>query len=134
MKLVDEGKFDIQKTLGEYLPQPKDTNKAGLVLKGILLHQAGLVPFISFYKETIDSVTGRPLPQYFATQKDAQHQLRVAENLYLRNDWEDTIKQRIMKSKLLPHGHYVYCDNDFILLAKVVEAVIGKHLNEYVSE
>lgn len=134
MKLVDEGKIDIQKTLGDYLPQAKGTNKAGLVLKDILLHQAGLVPFISFYKETIDSVTGRPLPQYFATQKDAQHQIRVAENLYLRNDWEDTIMERIMKSKLLPHGHYVYSDNDFILLAKVVEAVTGKPLNEYVSE
>jgi beta-glucosidase-like glycosyl hydrolase/CubicO group peptidase (beta-lactamase class C family) len=134
MKLVDEEKIDIQKTLGEFLPQAKGTNKAGLVLKDILLHQAGLVPFIIFYKETIDSVTGRPLPQYFATQKNAQHQIRVAENLYLRNDWEDTILQRIMKSKLLPHGHYVYIDNDFILLAKVVEAVTGKPLSEYVSK
>ncbi|MDE3125900.1 MAG: serine hydrolase [Bacteroidota bacterium] len=134
MKLVDEGKVDIQKTLGDYLPIAKGTNKAPLVLKDILLHQAGLVPFISFYKEVIDSITGMPLPQYFTTKQDALHQVRVAENLYLRNDWEDTILQRIMQSKLLPRGHYVYSDNDFILLAKVVEAVTGQPLNEYVKE
>ncbi len=134
MKLVDEGKVDIHKTLGDYLPVARGTNKSGLVLKDVLLHQAGLVPFISFYKEVIDSVTGMPLPQYFSTQKKANHQVRVAENLYLRNDWEDTILHRIMQSKLLPHGQYVYSDNDFILLAKVVEAVTGQRLNEYVNE
>ncbi|RTL48127.1 MAG: serine hydrolase [Sphingobacteriales bacterium] len=134
MKLVDEGKVDIHKTLGHYLPIVRGTDKAGLVLKDILLHQAGLVPFISFYKEVINPVTGMPLPQYFSTQHDADHRVRVAENLYLRNDWEDTILHRIMQSKLLPHGHYVYSDNDFILLAKVVEAVTGQRLDEYVAE
>ncbi len=60
MKLYEEGKLDIKKTLGDYLPWVRGSNKANLPLDEILMHQAGLVPFIAFYKETIDSVTGIP--------------------------------------------------------------------------
>jgi beta-N-acetylhexosaminidase len=134
MKLYEQGKIDLEKTLGDYLPWTRGTDKAPLKLHDILLHQAGLNPFIPFYRETIDTTTGNPLPQYFARAKDDAHQYRVAEALYLRNDWEDTLYQRILQSKLTARDKYVYSDNDFIFLGKIVEAVSGKPLNEYVRE
>src|SRR5690606_16768209 len=60
MKLFEEGKIDLKKKLGDYLPMVKGTNKEQLVLEDILLHQAGLQAFIPFYRETIDSATGAP--------------------------------------------------------------------------
>jgi beta-glucosidase-like glycosyl hydrolase/CubicO group peptidase (beta-lactamase class C family) len=134
MKLYEQGLVDLDKTLGDYLPWTRGSNKAPLRLREILLHQAGLVPFIPFYREVIDTVTGLPLPQYFSTSKDAGHQYRVAEGLYLRNDWEDTLYKRILTSKVTAPDKYVYSDNDFIFLGKIVEAVSGKPLNEYVRE
>lgn len=134
MKLYEEGKVDLDKTLGDYLPWVKGTDKAPLKLADILLHQAGLNPFIPFYKEVIDSTTGKPLPQYFSTTKDPQHQYRAAEGLYLRNDWQDTLFSRILKSKLTAPDKYVYSDNDFIFLGKIVEAISGKPLNEYARQ
>ena len=134
MKLYEEGKIDLDKTLGDYLPWVKGSDKAHLKLTDILLHQAGLNPFIPFYREVIDTVTGKPLPQYFSTVKDAKHQFRAAEGLYVRNDWEDTLYKRILQSKLTAPDHYVYSDNDFIFLGKIVEAVSGKPLNEYARE
>ncbi len=134
MKLYEEGKIDLNKTLGDYLPWVKGSDKAPLKLTDILLHQAGLNPFIPFYREVIDTATGKPLPQYFSTEKDAQHQFRAAEGLYVRNDWEDTLYKRILQSKLTAPEHYVYSDNDFIFLGKVVEAVSGKPLNEYARD
>lgn len=134
MKLYEEGKIDLEKTLGDYLPWVQGSDKTPLKLKDILLHQAGLNPFIPFYREVIDTASGQPRPEYFATQKDAQHQFRVAENLYLRNDWQDTLYKRILQSKLTPADKYVYSDNDFIFLGKIVEAVSGKPLNEFVRE
>jgi CubicO group peptidase (beta-lactamase class C family) len=134
MKLYEEGKLDINKTLGDYLPWVKGTDKAPLKLTDILMHQAGLNPFIPFYREVIDTATGKVLPQYFSNEKDADHQFRVAEGFYLRNDWEDTLNKRILQSKLAAPGKYVYSDNDFIFLGKIVEAVSGKPLNEYVKE
>ena len=134
MKLYEEGKIDLSKTLGDYLPWVIGSDKAALKLTDILLHQAGLYPFIPFYKEVIDTVTGKPLPEYFSTSKDAQHPFRVAEDLYISNKWEDTLYKRILQSKLTASDKYVYSDNDFIFLGKVVEAVSGKPLNEYVDE
>ena len=58
MKLYEQGKLDLKKKLGDYLPWVKGTDKENLQLEEILLHQAGLVPFIPFYRETIDTTTG----------------------------------------------------------------------------
>ncbi|MGL4359751.1 MAG: glycoside hydrolase family 3 N-terminal domain-containing protein [Sediminibacterium sp.] len=134
MKLYEEGKLDLQKTLGDYLAWTKGTDKAGLKIKDILLHQAGLNPFIPFYREIIDTVSGKPLPAYFSTTSTASFSIRVAENLYLRNDWTDTLYKRILQSKLTPPGKYVYSDNDFIFLGKVVEALSGKTLDQYAAD
>ena len=132
MKLYEEGKLDIQKTLGDYLPWVRGTDKAGLKLFDVLLHQAGLVSFIPFYRETIDLKTGKPKPGFYRAQPDAVYNIRVAENMYMRKDWADTIKSRILKSKLGAANKYVYSDNDFIFLGKVVEQITGLTLDEYV--
>ncbi|MFI5188418.1 MAG: glycoside hydrolase family 3 N-terminal domain-containing protein, partial [Chitinophagales bacterium] len=97
MKLYEQGKIKLDKTLGDYLPLTKGTDKAHLKIEDILLHQAGLIPFISFYKETIDTVTGVPDPEIYSDNEKPGFNIRVAENLYLRNDWNDTMFQRILK-------------------------------------
>ncbi len=134
MKLWEEGKIDLKKKLGNYLPQVRGTDKANLQLDDILLHQAGLVSFISFYRETIDPATGVPNPAVYSNVKKPGFETRVAENLYLRNDWEDTLMARILKSPLGPKGKYVYSDNDFIFLGKIVEEVSGMKLSDYVQK
>lgn len=134
MKLYEEGKLSLEKTLGDYLPWVRGTNKAHLRINDILLHQAGLVPFIPFYKETVDSVTGIPKPALYGNQSGPGFTVRVAENLYLRNDWEDTLFNRILTSPLGAQHKYVYSDNDFIFLGKIVEALGGMPLDEYVQK
>ena len=42
MKMYDEGKIKLNKTLGDYLPWVKGSNKENLQIEKILLHQAGL--------------------------------------------------------------------------------------------
>jgi CubicO group peptidase (beta-lactamase class C family) len=134
MKLYEEGRLSLDKTLGDYLPLVKGTDKAGLLIKDILLHQAGLNPFIPFYKEIIDSTSGKPLPAYFSTVSSANFSSRVAEDLFLRNDWQDSLQKRILQSKLTATGKYVYSDNDFIFLGKIVEALSGLPLDIYVQK
>jgi beta-N-acetylhexosaminidase len=133
MKLYDEGKLDLKKTLGDYLPWVKGSNKAHLLIENILLHQAGLVAYIPFYRETIDS-TGKPLSKYYSATQTDSFNIRVAENLFMRNDWRDTLYQRILQSKLGETGKYIYSDNDFIFLGKIVEALSGQPLDEYVKK
>ena len=134
MKMYDEGKIKLNKTLGDYLPWVKGSNKKNLEIEKILLHQAGLVAFIPFYKETIDSITKEPLPSIYSHYKNDSFSIRVAQNLYMRNDWTDTMYKRILDSKLGPVDKYVYSDNDYIFLGKIVEAISGMSLDKYVDK
>jgi CubicO group peptidase (beta-lactamase class C family) len=135
MKLYDEGRLDLKKTLGDYLPWVKGSNKENLVLWDIMLHQAGLKAWIPFYRETVDTLLA-DVPNYsiYARVQDSLHTVRVAENTYLRKDWIDTMYTRILQSELGPQGTYVYSDNDFILMGKIVESITGLPLDEYVKK
>jgi len=134
MKLYDEGKLSLDKTLGTYLRWVRKSDKKNLNIKKILLHQARLVADVVFYKKTVDPVTGRPLPQYFRPDSSAKFNVRVAEHLYLRRDYADSMNQSIADSKLLPEEKYVYSDNDFILMADVVQAISGLRIDKYVDK
>lgn len=134
MKLYDEGKLQLDATLGSYLPWVRGTDKAKLTIRDILLHQAGLVSYIPFYKETL-MPNGWPDTLLYAAHQDSLHTRRVAENLYMQEQYEDTMFRRILDSKVLPAGRqYIYSDNDFIFLGKIVEALTGQRLDHYVRE
>ena len=133
MKLYEQGKVDINKTLGDYLPSMRGSDKENLKLTDVLLHRAGLIPDVIFYKEVIDK-NGQPLPQYISTTSKPGFTIPVAQGMYLRDDWEDTMMKRIAQSPLTAFGKYVYSDNDFILLGKIVETVSGMPLDQYVQK
>ena len=131
MKLYDEGKIKLDKTLGDYIPWVKGSDKAGLKIRDILLHQAGLKAFIPFYKEIADSATNKPLPGYFSNKQDERFGIKVDEAFYMRTDWKDTLFSRILSSSLAANKPYIYSDNDFIFLGELVKAVSGQALDEY---
>jgi beta-glucosidase-like glycosyl hydrolase/CubicO group peptidase (beta-lactamase class C family) len=133
MKLYEEGKLDLRKTIGDYLPWVHNSNKSNLVLQDVLLHQAGLVAFIPFYKEIIDS-GGKPKPGYFQPYADSNHSVHVAANMYMRNDWVDTMYARILQSELSHKKEYIYSDNDYIFLGKIVEQITGTTLDKFVAD
>jgi beta-glucosidase-like glycosyl hydrolase/CubicO group peptidase (beta-lactamase class C family) len=133
MKLYEEGKLDLKKKLSNYLPETINTNKQNIAIENLLLHEAGLVSFIPFYKETIDA-NGKPSPLLYSTTANDSCSIMVAENLYMKNTWVDTIYKRILMSPLGTKGKYVYSDNDFIFLGKIVEKITGQPLSEYVLE
>jgi CubicO group peptidase (beta-lactamase class C family) len=134
MKLYDEGKLRLDARVGDYVPWVRGSNKEALLVKDILLHQAGLVGWIPFFRETIDTSRGGLAKyEFFSQQPVHSHQVRVAEKMYMKNDWIDTMYKRIAESPLGPHGRYVYSDNDFIFLGKMVEAITGESLDAYVK-
>jgi beta-glucosidase-like glycosyl hydrolase/CubicO group peptidase (beta-lactamase class C family) len=134
MKLYEEGKVSLNKTLGDYLPWTRGSDKAALRIEDILLHEVGLTPTIFFYKETIDSATGIPNPALYSDKPKPGYTIRVADGLYLKNEWQDTMLKRIIKSAPPRLGRYSYSDNDFIFLGKIVEQLSGMPLDQYVRK
>jgi beta-N-acetylhexosaminidase len=133
MKLYDEGKFDLKKKLSDYLPETIGTNKQNIIVENLLLHEAGLVAYIPFYKEVIDA-EGKPFPSIFSQTKNDSFNIEVANNFFMKNAWRDTIYKRILTSAVGEKGKYIYSDNDFIFLGKIVEKITGKNLDNYVLE
>jgi beta-glucosidase-like glycosyl hydrolase/CubicO group peptidase (beta-lactamase class C family) len=133
MKLYDEGRIRLDATLGDYLPWTRGSDKAGIRLRDLLIHQAGLKAFIPFYRETIDTATGVPKEGFYAPDRKDGYGIRVKDGMYMRSDFRDTMYQRILQSAVAANPGYVYSDNDFILLGKVVEAVTGRPLDEYAA-
>jgi beta-N-acetylhexosaminidase len=134
MKLYDEGKLKLDKTLGTYLPWLRKSDKANLNIEKVLLHQARLVADVVFYLKTIDPKTGKPLPQFFQPDSSAAFSVRIAQDLYLKTGYDKTMNQSIADSKLLPKEKYVYSDNDFILMADVVQAISGLRIDKYTDK
>ncbi|HMO34075.1 MAG TPA: glycoside hydrolase family 3 N-terminal domain-containing protein [Lacibacter sp.] len=132
MKLYDEGKLDLKERLGTYLPWVRGTNKENLMLEDILLHQAGLKSWIPFFREVTDEKTGVPDRRLFRETPADAFSVAVAERLFMRTDWLDTLKRRILQSELTERGKYVYSDNDFIFLGNIVEQLTGLSLDAYV--
>ena len=84
MQLQTIDSFNLDKTLGYYLPSLLDSSEyKNLYLKDILTHQSGLASWIPFYLKTLNE--GQPSDQLYSKVPTPIHQKRVAENLYILN-------------------------------------------------
>jgi beta-N-acetylhexosaminidase len=133
MQQYDQQKISMQTTLGEMLPIFKNSDKQDAPFKDLLSHYAKLQAWIPFYKATLDSVK-IPLPKYYSKITNEQFSKQVADSLFMRNDYHDTIMKMIVESKLLPKKEYKYSDFTFIILKDYLEKVTGKKLDFLVKE
>ena len=133
MQLFDQGKITLDSKLGDMLPLLKESNKQAISFKNLLSHYAGLQAWIPFYKATLDK-DKFPSDKYYSTTSKEGFSTRVAENLYLRNDYQDSIIKQIADSNLLEKKEYKYSDFTFILLKEYLEKTTGKTLDVLSSE
>ena len=132
MQEFDKGNLTLETKLKAMLPVFKGSNKEDATVLDMLTHQARFQPWIPFYKATLDSLN-KPSEKYYRTRPTVEFQLKVAEDLYLRRDYNDTILKVIANSELLPKKQYKYSDFSFILFKEYLERENGKSL-EYLAE
>jgi CubicO group peptidase (beta-lactamase class C family) len=100
----------------------------------MLSHYARLIPWIPFYKATLDSVTKKPNPKYYRNEYSSKFNIEVAKNLYLRSDYPDSMQTIIKDSKLLDRLQYRYSDLPYYILKKFIEKHYDKPLDELVQD
>ena len=133
MQQYDQQKLNLETTLGSMLPIFAISDKKDVRFKELLSHYAGLVSWIPFYKATLDSKE-KPLAKYYRKVPDAQFSKQVADSLFIRNDYHDTIMKLIVDSKLSTKKEYKYSDFTFIILGNYLERVTGKSLDVLATE
>lgn len=130
MKLYDEGRLDLDKTVGDYVPMPDSFTIKNLVIKDVLAHQAGLKPFVPFYK----NVTGASYTSYFCPLPDSVFGVQVCDSVFMRTNYRDSMWLQMAMSEVNTRSkQYVYSDIDFYILQKVVEQITGVSLDRYVN-
>ncbi len=131
MKLNDDKKLNINKTLGYYLPDLKKTNKYKLNIAHILTHQAGLKAWIPYYLETFDK--NKKLSAVFYSKNYSPiFNIKVADSLYVINSIKDSIYKSFNASSIDPKPRYLYSDIGYYYMLKIIENASKLSLDEYV--
>ena len=129
MQQYDKGNVKLDSKLGEMLPFFNGTNKQDITFKDLLSHYARLQAWIPFYKATLDAEKC-PSDKYYSLYSKEGFTNQVCENLYIRNDYQDSIMKQIADSKLLDKKEYKYSDFTFIILKEYLEKATGKTIDE----
>jgi beta-glucosidase-like glycosyl hydrolase/CubicO group peptidase (beta-lactamase class C family) len=132
MLLNTEGKFSPDKTLGYYLPDFRKTNKGNIGMRDFLTHQAGLTPFIQFWKETIKK-DGKFKPRTFSYEFGKRYPLEVAQGLYIYKNYRKKMFKEIKKSPL-GEKKYVYSDLTFIIAPEIIENLTRQKWYDFITD
>jgi beta-glucosidase-like glycosyl hydrolase/CubicO group peptidase (beta-lactamase class C family) len=132
MLLNTKGKFSPDETLGHYLPDFKNTDKGDILMREFLTHQAGLTPWIAFWKQTVKK-NGDFRRRVFDSEYSEKYPFEVAEGLYINKNYRNKIFKEIRKSPL-GERRYVYSDLTFIIAPEIIAKLTGRKWYDYVAE
>ncbi|MFN5505384.1 MAG: serine hydrolase domain-containing protein, partial [Flavobacteriia bacterium] len=129
MEQHSKGKFDLDRSIGSYIPELTGQTLFGaLKIREIMAHQAGLTPWIPFYKRTLTD--GQWKPTIYQTKKSEDFSIEVAKGMFMRKDYKDSMYAQIMRSELGPKK-YVYSDLCYYFTQPILERLIGESQASY---
>jgi len=131
MRLTDEGFIDLDKKIADYIPILAGSNKGEIRLRDLLAHQAGLVAWIPFYKRTI--VTDEIKKKYYSKEKTDEFPYQVAEGMYMRKDYPDSMMAVIATSTLNPKREYKYSDLGYYFFKYIIELHTNQTFDDYLT-
>lgn len=131
MRLQDEGKLDIDYSLCDYIEVPDTSVCYNINLREMLSHYAQLPAWIPFYMRTIDK--GKLNPSLYRSSPTRGFTTKVAESLYIRDSYADTIRTEINGIALRPEKEYKYSDLGYYFIQQMIEKITGLPIEEYVD-
>ena len=132
IKLQKDGLVDINHTLGFYIPEIVDsTPYQNMVMREMLAHQAGLVPWIPFYTKTL--IEGKPDPSIYSKDSSAAFNYKVAKNMYISSNYEALMIQKITETDLKSKT-YKYSDLGYYFIKAIIEKQTKMSLDQYAAK
>ena len=131
MVLEGMGRFSHNDLLGKYVPAMRGSDKAGLWLKDILAHQAGLYPWIPYWQQTVKR-NGQFKRRLMHSYPSEKFSMTVADHLYLKDRFRKSIYRTIRKSEL-GEKKYLYSGLAFFLFPGVIEDLSGERYEDFLS-
>ena len=132
MRLQTLNQFSLDKKLKDYIPEVVDESFGKVLLRDMMAHRAGFTAWIPFYKKTLEK--GDLSTTYYRDKKEKGFDFQVAKDLWIRNDYSDSIYKRIIDSGITPGNHYEYSDLGYYFVKKIIEKQTGKRNDEFVTD
>lgn len=130
MKLYEQNKIDINKTLSDYLEIAKGTNKEDIKIKDILTHSAGLKAWIPFYLDSNNKINN----QLFSNDSSMMFNIKIANDFWGVIDMKTYILNKIINSPVNNEKKYLYSDMGMYLLKEIIENVSAMKFEDYLNK
>ncbi|MDQ8051573.1 MAG: serine hydrolase [Pedobacter sp.] len=126
MKLYDQGKIALDKTIGDYIVNARKSNKADIKVRELLAHQSG-VTAVSFYLKL--------KPEDHSADSSMTYPVKVADGYYFRPGYfRQLFWPAFLKAPLKDRGKYLYTDMNMYVMKEIVEWQSGTPIDKYVQD
>lgn len=129
IKEVDDGKLDLSSNLGSLNSKWKDSNKSEIIIQDMLSHYAKLIPWIPFYKETLNKNSKKLSRKFYRTRKSNHFPVPIAKQIYGRNNLRKIIENQVIASELRDTLEYKYSDLPYFFMKDLLELRYKKPLD-----
>ncbi len=133
MKLYDQGEFDLEASLADYIRYYRWGNKRNLTIRRILSHNAGLQSWIPYWKTALRK-NGKFKWRTLSTDSSARFPIKLTDSLFLFKNYKKKIYRMIRKSPVDPDQGYVYSGLSFYLWPEVIENITGNGYEPYLKD
>jgi len=129
MKFYGDGRMELDAPLSKYFPDWQSrflhpSNKEHLILREVLAHQAGLIPYLAYWRKVVKN------GEYTSRWFDFSHGLKVDDHLYLKPRFKKKIYRSIRKSELLEEKEYKYSGLSFVIFPEMISRIAGKEYEQ----
>lgn len=132
MKLYEQNRIELHAPINTYLTD-LPLAIGHLTVYQFLVHKTGLPAFRQYYHHTLAADTTRS-PYWYRPYPSDSFAIEIHPQLYLRSSFADSIWTWIKRLTPVPKPETVYSDINMIILGRMVEKVVGKPIEWYVSE
>lgn len=132
MKMEEEGKIDLSNTFSDLVPEYANTELKNVTVLKALSHYGRLPAWIAFYVSTLDEKR-KPSSEFYRNKPLKGFSTKVSDNLYLTDDYRDSIYNRIGRQDL-KSNRYRYSDVAYYVMKKYIEDTSKKRLDELVDK
>ncbi|MFT6849321.1 MAG: beta-N-acetylhexosaminidase [Sphingobacteriales bacterium] len=131
INLQAQGRLNVNEPLENYYAPARNTNKSKLIIREMLAHQSGLKGWIRFYLNAFEAENDTT--KFFSEEMSGEFPFKITNDLYLRQDYVDTMWNHILTSEVDSPGVYKYSDLPYYFMKEIIENITHRPFDLFVE-
>lgn len=132
MKISEDYNLDLNEPVSNYITDLKKSNKINTTFVDVLSHTGGWIPYINHHY-LLKRKNGKLKKSILRNKKSKRFNIKVSEDLFLRESYHKKIFKSIRKSDLKNPGDYQYSGLFFFYVPIIVEKITSNNFEDYLN-